>query len=235
MPGLSVLVVEDSPLNARLIEGLLTTAGLSVTLAGDAGGALAALDGLTPDLILMDMQLPGMSGLELTRLLKGDPSIRRIPIVALTANNSSINRQEMLDAGCDQFISKPIDPAQFAARICALISGSEPGSEALPLVGRVGSVLNNFERLRRAFLSEGARDSELLLGVVEQGATDRDFIDEILHRWVGCGSAAELPEISERAEIMRDLIARDGADLAAVTGEARALRQLFEDALASCA
>ena len=231
MPAQSVLVIEDSPLNARLIQALLSPAGLLVTPAESAEKALETLEGLIPDLILMDMQLPGMSGLDLTRLLKADASRQKIPILALSANNSSMDRRAMMDAGCVHFISKPIDTADFAARIRSFIPGAEP---LLP-VSRADSEINQFDTLRKTFLSEGAQDSELVLEAVEQGANDLNSIDRILHRWIGCGYSAGFPEISDGAQKMRDLISCPRPDLAALTGEAQALRQIFGDALALCA
>jgi CheY-like chemotaxis protein len=123
----SVLLVEDSQLNAMLIRGLLPAAGLTVMVCGDAEAALVSLQELTPDLILMDVQLPGMSGLELTGLLKSDPLRYKIPIVALTANNSPEDRRAMMDAGCEGFVSKPVDPAQFAGDCRVVRCGNKVG------------------------------------------------------------------------------------------------------------
>ena len=232
LPAQSILVVEDSLLNAKLIQALLSGAAFVVTLAGSAEKALESLEHLTPDLILMDVQLPGMSGLDLTRLLKADPSKCGIPITALTANDSSGDRQTLMDAGCTGSISKPISPAHFAAQVRSLFVVADP----LPPVSTAGSEYNQTEtalQLKKSFLLEGARDSRVLLGVVEQGASDLVFIGRVLHRWIGCGDAAGIPEISARAERMRDLIPSKGPDLSALTAEAQSLKNLFDDELAA--
>jgi two-component system cell cycle response regulator DivK len=215
-------------MNARLIQALLSPAGLLVAVAGDAERALEALERLTPALILMDMQLPGMSGLDLTRILKADPSKRSIPIVALTANDSSGDQQAMMSAGCEGFISKPIDSSDFAGRIGAFVTCGRRS--------RLTSAADaEFCRLKEVFLSEGIRESRLLLRLVEQGAKDLDFIEQVLHRWIGCGESAGIPEISVRARKMHDLITFPGPDMAALTEEANALRLLFDGAHAALA
>jgi len=122
MPAQFILLVEDSLLNAKVIKALVSPAGFVVTIAGSAERAVECLEQFTPDLILMDMQLPGMSGLELTRLLKADLSKCRIPIIALTANDSSQDRQTMMDAGCVGLLSKPVRPAHFAAQLRAMFA-----------------------------------------------------------------------------------------------------------------
>lgn len=227
MPAPTVLVVEDSPLNARLFQSLLSRAGLLVTLAVDAEAALVALERLTPDVILMDMQLPGMSGGELTRRLKADPARCGIPVIAVTANNSSADRQMMTEAGCDGFITKPIAPADFAGVVRAFIP-VRGASLSVPESNTKCGEEAQFLRLKRKFLSEGVEESRDLL------AGDADSIGHILHRWIGCGGSAGILEISDRAQIIRDLISHQPADLAALTREADALKQLFRDALAAC-
>jgi two-component system, cell cycle response regulator DivK len=226
----SVLVVEDSPLNARLIEALLSPTGLHVILAGDAESALEALEESVPDLILMDMQLPGMSGLDLTRLLKANLSRCKIPIIALTANNSFVERQTIISAGCDSFICKPIDSALFAAQILLFVAGVE--------LSATGSELNQAENvcpaLKEKFLLEGAQESRVLLEAVERGAKDLVLIDRVLHRWIGCGDAAGIPEISVGAERLRALIACKEPDLSASIEVAQALKKLFLDQAAGC-
>jgi CheY-like chemotaxis protein len=104
-----ILVVEDSPTNLTLVSHLLEFHGYTVSKACDAAEALAAVRATPPDLILMDIRLPGMDGLALTRKLKSDESTKHIPIVALTAQAMKVDEQATLDAGCDGYISKPID------------------------------------------------------------------------------------------------------------------------------
>lgn len=104
-----VLVVDDSPANLRLTEVVLEAAGHQVHGAHDAESALEAVASVRPGLILMDIQLPGMDGLELTRRLRADPRTRDIVIVATTAYAMASDRRKAHEAGCDGYIAKPID------------------------------------------------------------------------------------------------------------------------------
>jgi len=109
MSGESILIVDDNAQNLKLVRVLLSGEGYDVRTAGDAEEALAALESFSPRLILMDLQLPGMDGLELTRRLKADPARRSIAIVALTAYAMKGDEQRALAAGCDGYVTKPID------------------------------------------------------------------------------------------------------------------------------
>jgi CheY-like chemotaxis protein len=107
--GASILIVEDNPANRKLLSFLLTAQGYDVRTAGRADEALEMLQTFAPRLILMDLQLPGMDGLELTRLLKADPRTRPIAVVAVTAYAMKGDEQRVRDAGCDGYVTKPID------------------------------------------------------------------------------------------------------------------------------
>lgn len=108
-----VLVVEDTPANMKLITLLLHKAGHEVLQAHNADEAIETVRAQQPDLVLMDMQLPGMDGLAATRLLKQDEATRRIPVVALTAMAMPGDEQRILAAGCDGYIAKPIQYQRF--------------------------------------------------------------------------------------------------------------------------
>lgn len=113
----TILIVEDNPINLQLIEHLLHKAGYTVLTAGGAEEAQALLASHHPILIIMDIQLPGIDGLTFTRHLKADPATRHIPIIALTAYAMEGDEQKALDAGCDLYLSKPIDTRTFIATI----------------------------------------------------------------------------------------------------------------------
>jgi two-component system, cell cycle response regulator DivK len=104
-----VLAIDDNPANLKLIRVLLSGEGFEVRTAADAESALTLLQTYHPQLILMDLQLPGMDGLELTKRLKADPKTRAIPILALTAYAMKGDEEKALAAGCDGYITKPID------------------------------------------------------------------------------------------------------------------------------
>jgi len=109
MAGEPVLVVDDNSQNLKLVRVLLRTEGYEVRTAVDAEAALGELEAFTPRLILMDLQLPGMDGLELTRKLKADPARRDIAIIAVTAYAMKGDEEKARAAGCDGYVAKPID------------------------------------------------------------------------------------------------------------------------------
>ena len=130
MTGKTILVVDDNQANVQLVSYLLLSAGYDTHEASDANSALLALKSLKPELILMDLQMPGMDGLELTRRLKADPRTRDIFVVALTASAMKGDEQIARDAGCDGYISKPIDTRNFLQLIARFLSrGSPPAKE----------------------------------------------------------------------------------------------------------
>lgn len=109
MSGEAILIVEDNEISLKLVKILLTVEGYDVITARDATEALAVLEKADPKLILMDLQLPGMDGLTLTRLLKSNPKYQHIIILALTAYAMKGDKEKALAAGCDGYIAKPID------------------------------------------------------------------------------------------------------------------------------
>jgi len=109
MPHETILIVEDNPQNLKLARVLLRSEGYDARTAIDAEQALILLEQIEPKLILMDIQLPGMDGLELTRRLKGKPETKQIVIIAITAHALVENEQKAREAGCDGYIVKPID------------------------------------------------------------------------------------------------------------------------------
>jgi CheY-like chemotaxis protein len=112
-----ILVVEDNEANQMLASSVLEREGYEVQLAGTCDEALDRLNAQAPDLILMDIQLPGRDGLDLTRQLKADPATASIPIVALTALAMLGDRDRTMEAGCAGYISKPINTRTFAAEV----------------------------------------------------------------------------------------------------------------------
>lgn len=119
LPGEPILIVDDNPQNLKLARVVLTTEGYDVRTATDAEQALRVLEDFMPRLILMDLQLPGMDGLELTRLLKADPNRRVIQIIALTAYAMKGDDELALAAGCDGYITKPIDADHLTTTVAA--------------------------------------------------------------------------------------------------------------------
>lgn len=122
MAGETILVVDDNPQNLKLARLILELSGYRVHTAGTAIEALERIAASPPRLILMDLQLPGMDGLELTRRLKADERYRDIVIVALTAYAMHGDRDRAIAAGCDAYIAKPLDTQTFPRLIGELLA-----------------------------------------------------------------------------------------------------------------
>lgn len=117
----TVLVVEDNPLNYKLAATVLEHAGYGIVHAADGVEGIALARRYRPDLILMDIQLPGMDGLAAVRLLKSEPDTSRIPIIALTAFAMAGDGDRMLAAGCNDYLAKPFSYKDLLARVEATL------------------------------------------------------------------------------------------------------------------
>ena len=120
-----VLIVEDNALNMELATDILEAAGLKVLQAGDASQGIELARSRQPNLILMDISLPGMDGLQATAALKNDVQTNQIPVIALTAHAMKGDKERILSAGCDYHLTKPIDPATLVETVVQFCS---PGS-----------------------------------------------------------------------------------------------------------
>jgi CheY-like chemotaxis protein len=125
-----VLIVDDNTINLKLASDVLTNEGFVVERAQDAEQAKLVLERLLPDLILMDIAMPGMDGLTLTRVLKSDPRFTRIPVIALTASAMKGDDQRALAAGCAGYIAKPIDTRRFGAQVRAMLRAATSSDPA---------------------------------------------------------------------------------------------------------
>jgi CheY-like chemotaxis protein len=114
---MNILLVEDDPTDMKLLSAVLNSSGHQVLGKGTAEQALQDVRNRQPEVILLDLKLPGMDGLALARLLKRDPETRHIPIVAITAAREKFSQEDALAAGCDAFILKPIDTRKLPAQI----------------------------------------------------------------------------------------------------------------------
>jgi CheY-like chemotaxis protein len=117
-----ILIVDDNPMNLKLARLLVLSLGHVAEVADGAVSALHRLEDLIPDAILVDLQMPDIDGLELTRRLKGDPRTAHIPVVALTAAAMAGDRERALAAGCDGFIPKPLDTRRFGEDLAPFLS-----------------------------------------------------------------------------------------------------------------
>jgi CheY-like chemotaxis protein len=131
MSGELILVVDDNPVNLRLACALLSSNGYEVCTAEDGQETLVVLRTVHPRLILMDVQLPDMDGLTLTRRLKADPATQNIVIVALTAYAMKGDEQKAREAGCDGYIPKPIEKRTFVKTITRFLETPREENDAL--------------------------------------------------------------------------------------------------------
>jgi CheY-like chemotaxis protein len=121
MEAKHVLVIEDNELNRKLVFAILQMGGYEPLAAEDAETGIEKARKQRPDIILMDIHLPGMDGLTATRLLKDDPDLKKIPVVALTACAMSEDEQKALDAGCSGYIEKPINTRAFLDKLASFL------------------------------------------------------------------------------------------------------------------
>lgn len=117
-----ILIVDDNPTNLKLVRVLLANDGYEVHTASTGAEALALLETIHPRLILMDLQLPGMDGLAVTRQLKADSRWRAIPVVALTSYAMKGDDLRAREAGCQGYVTKPIDTRSFSALIAGYLA-----------------------------------------------------------------------------------------------------------------
>jgi CheY-like chemotaxis protein len=127
-----ILLVEDNEMNRDMLSRRLERKGYQVVVAVDGAAAVEMVGSQEPDLVLMDMSLPVMDGWEATRRLKADPATRHVPVIALTAHAMSSDRGKALEAGCNDYDTKPIELPRLLAKIEALLSRSASVPEVAP-------------------------------------------------------------------------------------------------------
>ncbi len=123
-----ILLVEDNEMNRDMLSRRLQRRGYEVLIAVDGHSGIEMAQSEAPDLILMDMSLPVIDGWEATRVLKSDPATRNIPVIALTAHAMSTDRSKAMEAGCDDYDTKPIELARLLGKIETLIKRSSAGT-----------------------------------------------------------------------------------------------------------
>jgi two-component system, cell cycle response regulator DivK len=120
-----VLLVEDNEMNRDMLSRRLTRRGFEVVFAADGQQGVDLARSEKPDIILMDMSLPVMDGWEATRRIKADDTMRRIPVIGLTAHAMSGDREKAIEAGCDDYDSKPVEIDRLLGKINRLLNGDE--------------------------------------------------------------------------------------------------------------
>jgi two-component system, cell cycle response regulator DivK len=213
MAGETIIVVDDAPVNLKLAAAVLRREGYKVYLACNAEESLMMLRTMVPDLLLVDIQLPGMNGLELTRRLRQDPRTREMLIVALTASVMAGAEQLAYDAGCDGFIAKPIDTRSLGQRLRVFLDGQSAASPEPAIEQGLPSGLSfsgpEMEGLRRSFLADGSRQVRRLLEFVN-ARLDIGQATRMFHQWVGSAGALGYMELAEQARAAETLLTTPG-------------------------
>lgn len=122
-----ILLVEDNEMNRDMLSRRLQRKGYEVVIAVDGGEGVSMAHSHAPDLILMDMSLPVLDGWEATRKLKAAPETSKIPVIALTAHAMATDREKALEAGCDDYDTKPIELPRLLGKIEAMLAGARSG------------------------------------------------------------------------------------------------------------
>jgi len=217
MVGEPILIVDDTPVNLKLTRILLVNEGYSVLTAASAEEALDLLRSYHPSLILADIQLPGMDGLEMTRRIKADQRTRDITVVALTAFAMRGDEQKAIDAGCDGYITKPIDTRTLGNRLRALLTRrAEAETPAAPgPLAHEEIPAAELQSLRRRFLQEGQEQSRRLLLDLD-GAFQTAEAARVAHQWVGTAGLLGYSALSRLARELQALLLERPVDAAQV-------------------
>jgi two-component system, cell cycle response regulator DivK len=207
MAGESVLIVDDTPVNLKLTRILLVNEGYKVLTAPTAEDALELLRSCHPDLVLADIQLPGIDGLELTRRIKSEASTRDITVVALTAFAMKGDEQRAIEAGCDGYITKPIDTRALGARIRGYLDQRKQTPPAAPKSDSNTELLPQSEMLalRRRFLDEGHELVRQWLRDLD-GTFHADDAARAVHQWIGTAGLLGYTAISRLCREMEAVL-----------------------------
>jgi two-component system cell cycle response regulator DivK len=203
MAGEPILIVDDTPVNLKLTRILLVNEGYKVMTAASAEEALDLLRSYHPQLILADIQLPGIDGLELTRRIKKNEETRDITVVALTAFAMKGDEQKAIEAGCDGYITKPIDTRSLGARIREHLNRRAEAQGAAqvsaPAVkGDASLPAAEMLALRRRFLTEGQEAARQMLLDLD-GQFNANDAAKAVHNWIGTGGLLGYSAISRLA------------------------------------
>lgn len=199
VPDRPLLLIDDSPQNLRLAGFLLKSAGFRVQPAGSAEEALDLLERERFSLVLVDIQLPGMDGLELTRRIRTTPAWAGMTVVALTAYAMRGDEERMIAAGCDGYISKPIESRAFAGQVMEYMVKYAGASEHA-WESDDSEIMANPEvvLLKSAFLTEARREARALLSMPDSDLGGEPAL-KTLHRWAGVGRSIGLAPVTSLA------------------------------------
>jgi DNA-binding response OmpR family regulator len=226
MAGIQILVVEDHPMQSKLVSFLLEEAGHTVRTAESAEKALELLQSFRPDLILMDLELPGKDGLELTRELRLHAVHGVTAIVALTAYGDPVHLASAREAGCDGSIAKPIDPTTFAHQVQRHLAGLQESAPDARCDS--GDVL---AQARNDFLAEGLEQCGAILKALDADP-DRAIqtLWRVLHRWASLGATLGFPGIPGQARKLEALFIPENLPLNEIRKAVETTQRRFQTA-----
>jgi len=209
MAGETILIVEDLPESLKFTAAVLRREGYRVSIASTAEQAISTLRFLQPDLILVDFMLPGMNGLELSAWIKQEPRLHKSAVVALTAYSAPEDEARAKEAGCDGYLTKPIEARALVARIRDFLDfgkdapgayASVPSPPPRPAAdkGIPGLPEDELVELQESFLRGGKGVSRQLLASVD-GQFDPAKTTRTVHQWIGSAGLLGYPAIAQRA------------------------------------
>ncbi len=225
MSGEFILVIDDNPVNLKLTRILLLNEGYEVLTAQSAEEALRLLSERRPGAILTDIQLPGIDGLEFTRRVKADPNLRGVAVIAVTAYATPADELQAKEAGCDAFITKPIDTRTLGTVLRGFLKpgGGDAAAGESPSAGIPADELQS---LRARFLSEGAEQTRRFLAGLD-GRFPAAEAAKAAHNWAGAAGLLGRPAISHMARALEAALAERPLDGAEVREHLNALDRAF--------
>ena len=228
-----ILLVEDEPNIARVVAYNLEKAGYQVSVAPEGQQALEQIRRDAPALILLDLMLPGVDGLEVCRRVRADPKTARLPIIMLTAKTEETDRVVGLELGADDYLSKPFSPRELVARVKAVLRRSQ--AEGQPdACWRCGPLTVDWERRlvkrRRRPLTLTPKEFELLRGLVEARGRVRSR-EQLLEQVWGYERAVEIQSrtVDLHVSQLRQKLGPEGKRLLTVTGAGYRFQMPDED------
>jgi len=212
----SVLIVDDTPVNLKLVRVLLSRQGFEVRTASTAEEALEMAQSFRPRLVLADIQLPGMDGLEMTRRLKAAPETHDTVVLALTAFAMKGDEEKAFAAGCDGYITKPIDTRTFPSLIREYMAkgdgapaGPQPVRTPVAASTPAAAAPAAGDDTRQAFLTAGIQQSGKLISSLGTGFDTMEALS-VVRGWAGTAATVGLSEISHYSRELESLLQQNG-------------------------
>jgi CheY-like chemotaxis protein len=238
MAGETILIVEDVPESLKLTANVLRREGYKVSIASTAEQALSTLRFLQPELILVDFMLPGMNGLELTGKIKQEPRLRNTLVVALTAFTQPEDEERARQAGCDGYLTKPIDARVLAGRVRDFLDfgkntpgaydAASPAPAKPGVEGFAGLPADELVELQESFLKGGKGVSRQLLASVD-GQFDQAKATRTVHQWIGSAGLLGFAAIAQCAREAETVLRTSPCTPARLRGPLTNLARAFQN------